>query len=328
MHSNAGFSFGGLSQRANAPPAGSGAIPIPMDVEFNHNFAHAGPRIGLGMHQFNHPRKDWVAGSDGHPRCHVPLPIMQNVNSGQAQFNRIARMRADPNEPHSYTVLPSDFRLHGTSLHFIRSQQTEQKLANSWYDALSLSALNYWLSTEGGVRMYDPAEPDSILRLRDEIPYYGMLVNERTDHRAGKVLSMAFAVSHMTNAMPNIWLGANYNSPYNQVGDKFGLYSFLWLRIVEKKDNDLGNYLRIEPYCTNNRTPGDSPMYKNSIYVGRAISGSGDGRIGQRHGDPTQAHACASLENALYPTQPTLAYQSVLNALPRVEVMMHSALGD
>lgn len=360
-HGNASFSFG-PRVRAGPPPPGRSGIPIPMDVDVNHNFHRPGPRVPGPMRQFNAPRKDWIAGSDGHPRCHVPLGIMQNVNSGQAQFNQYSSGRDPSRVAHaSYSMLPSDFRLHATSLHFIRSEQVESKFAPSFYDALSLSALNYWLHTDGGMDMYnpgavDPQNPGSSLgkearmRLRDEIPYYGMLVSEHTDHRAGRVLAMAFAISHMTNAMPNIWLGANYYSDDNRpYGDEFGLYSYLWLRIVERTDEFAQRkYLRIEPFCTNNRTldlgdDDDDADYKNmntrvlsdgtsptaySIYVGRAISGSGDGRIGARHGNPNQAHACASLHEALYPTQPTKEYQATMNTLPRVEVMLGSFLGD
>lgn len=327
------FRFGNVGVRANPPPAGNGAIPIPMSVDVNHNFHGRGPPVPMATPQFNHPRTNFLSdGGDGYPRCHISLPILQNNNQGKLS---ITQRRLGAADEKSYTILASDFRLHGGSLTFIRGRQQEQKLAPPFYDGLSLSALNYWLHTPEGIAAYDPDKPDSKLRLLDEIPLYGLLVSELTDHRKGDVLGMAFAVSHHSNGIPNVWLHRTYSK--NELGDdSFGIDSYLWLRIETHKDqlppNSAGfvprKYLRLTPYCTNSRAQSLHEHNRYSIYVGRPVNASGDGRSGLVYGDARQSFACRDLAKGLYPMHPTLEYQKVLNALPRVEIMLSSSMSD
>lgn len=344
---------GSYAPRVNQAPPGSGAIPIPMDIDFNHQFPVQSPRIPIPVPTVQRERKDWIAGSDGHPRAHYALPMLQNAN----QQTMVYQFKSDVDkrmQESSYAMLSSDFRLHGGSITFVRSMQQDQKLANSIYDGCSLSALNYWLSTDAGANMYDPEDPLSMFQFDRDIKMYGVLVSESTAAQNNMVVAKAFTISHFTNAIPNIWLGRNYDPDertrqiherlYPQqprrpahIGDAFKKQSHLWLGLFRYVRKMPGNsqdriHYRLIPYCTDFRDGSSSnksqpkPLFR--LYVGRALTGNGDGKLAKQFNDPTQANAVAQLSQALYPEQPSTDYQKILNALPRVEIMYGEHLVD
>lgn len=318
----------------NYAPSGSGSIPVPMDVDVNRRFALMSPRIPIPVPTVQHDRKDWIAGSDGHPRAHYALPMLQNVNQQSVlyQFQSDADRKQ---EDKSYAMLNSDFRLHGGSITFVRTMQQDQKLAAAVYDGCSLSALNYWLATDAGAQMYDPDDPLAPFQFDRDVKMYGILLSESVPAQNNMVIAKAFVISHFTNAIPNIWLKRNYNS--RAIGDTFKKQSHLWLGAFARTLTMPGSaparrHFRLEPYCTDFRdgstTNKAQPKPVFRIYVGRALTGNGDGKLAKQFNDPTASHAVAQLDRALYPMQPSTEYQKILNDLPRVEIMYGEHLLD
>lgn len=98
----------------------------------------------------------------------------------------------------------------------------------------------------------------------------------------------------------------------------------------ETDDDDMdvnaNQVLQILPYCSKSRSLPDH--VKNAIYIGRALSGMGDGNLQKYHGNLAQSTAVGQIYNAISPNDQSDYHKGILNNLPSVEVMLRSSLYD